>query len=64
MVGFAHDGSDISARIISQKLTQIWDQQVIVENRPGAAVNIGADAVVNDEVQLSFGAQSAFDAFI
>ena len=45
VVGFAPGGSDISGRIIAQKLSQMWGQQVIVDNRPGAGGNIGADAV-------------------
>lgn len=45
VVGFAPGGSDISARIIAQKLSQVWGQQVIVDNKPGAAGNIGADIV-------------------
>lgn len=45
IVGFAPGGSDISGRIIAQKLSQLWGHQVIVDNRPGAAGNIGADIV-------------------
>ena len=36
---------DISARILAQKLTDSWGQQVIVENRAGASGTIGGDAV-------------------
>ncbi|HLQ25944.1 MAG TPA: tripartite tricarboxylate transporter substrate binding protein [Acidiferrobacterales bacterium] len=33
--------SDLMARVLAQKLTEVWGQQVIVENRPGAAGLIG-----------------------
>jgi tripartite-type tricarboxylate transporter receptor subunit TctC len=38
-------GFDSVARLIGEKLQRKWGQAVIVENRPGAASNIGADAV-------------------
>jgi len=38
-------GADALARIMAPKLTEIWKQQVIVENRPGASGHIGADFV-------------------
>jgi len=37
--------SDVLARAIAQKLAAAWGQPVVVENRPGAAGNIGASAV-------------------
>jgi tripartite-type tricarboxylate transporter receptor subunit TctC len=46
IVPFAPAGStDITARIVAQKLTDGWRQQVIVDNRAGAGGNIGAEAV-------------------
>jgi tripartite-type tricarboxylate transporter receptor subunit TctC len=36
---------DITARIIAQKLTESWGQQVVVENRTGASGMIGAELV-------------------
>jgi tripartite-type tricarboxylate transporter receptor subunit TctC len=37
--------SDILARAVGQKLSEEWKQPVIVDNRPGASANIGADIV-------------------
>ena len=36
---------DIIGRAIAQKLTEAWGQSVVVDNRPGAGGNIGADVV-------------------
>jgi tripartite-type tricarboxylate transporter receptor subunit TctC len=36
-------GNDILSRAIAQKLTESLKQQVIVENRPGAAGNVAAE---------------------
>jgi tripartite-type tricarboxylate transporter receptor subunit TctC len=40
-------GTDITARAIAQKLTERWGQQVIVDNRPGAAGTIGVEVTAN-----------------
>jgi tripartite-type tricarboxylate transporter receptor subunit TctC len=46
VVGFAPGGStDVTARIIAERLTAAFGQQVIVDNRAGAGGNIGADIV-------------------
>jgi len=35
--------SDLMARVIGQKLAEVWGQQVLVESKPGAAGSIGMD---------------------
>jgi tripartite-type tricarboxylate transporter receptor subunit TctC len=43
VVGFpAGDGIDTVTRIVSTKLGEIWHQQIIVDNRPGAGGTLGA----------------------
>jgi tripartite-type tricarboxylate transporter receptor subunit TctC len=37
--------SDVLARVVAQKLTEVLHRQVIIENRPGAAGNIGHEIV-------------------
>lgn len=41
----AGGGNDLLARIISQKFLEKWGQPVIVDNKPGAGGNLGADFV-------------------
>ena len=36
-------GQDITGRLLAQRLTQVWRQQVVVDNRPGAGSNIGSE---------------------
>ena len=37
--------ADTLPRLIGEKLAAMWGQPVIIENRPGAASNLGAEAV-------------------
>ena len=44
IVPFAPGGaSDLLPRMVGQKLSEAWGQQIIIDNRPGAAGNIGMD---------------------
>src|SRR6478735_8265786 len=36
---------DAFARVLTQQLSELWGQQVVVDNRPGASTMIGADQV-------------------
>ena len=61
---FAAGGSsDYTARIIAQKLTETWRQQVIVDNRAGASGLIGMQIVAKaapDGYTLLFSSSSTF----
>ena len=39
--------SDVLARLIGQKLGDAWGQMVVVENKPGASGNLGAEMVAH-----------------
>lgn len=41
----AGSGVDVVARLVGQKLSESWPQSFIIENRAGAAGNIGAEVV-------------------
>ncbi len=46
VVPFAPGGStDVIARMVGQKLSVLWGQPVVIENRAGAGGNVGADVV-------------------
>lgn len=46
VVGFTPGASnDIIARTVGARLSEIWGQQVVVDNRPGASGTIGGDLV-------------------
>ncbi len=46
VVPYAPGGNtDFTARVIATKLTEVFGQQVVVENRPGGATNIGSELV-------------------
>src|SRR5499426_4373712 len=47
LIGFAPGGTqDVVGRLLGQWLTERLGQQVIIENRPGAASNIAAEAAI------------------
>jgi tripartite-type tricarboxylate transporter receptor subunit TctC len=50
VVPFAAGGStDIVARITGDGLSRIWDQQVVIDNKPGGGTNIGAEVVAKSD---------------
>jgi tripartite-type tricarboxylate transporter receptor subunit TctC len=48
LVGFPPGGgADATTRIVANGLSEIWGQQVVVENRPGAGGNIAVDTAAH-----------------
>ncbi len=48
VVGFPPGGgADAVSRIIANRLSELWGQQVVVENKPGAGSNLALDTVAN-----------------
>lgn len=44
IVPFSAGGAtDVTTRVVAQKLTEIWGQNIVVDNRAGAGGNIGAE---------------------
>jgi tripartite-type tricarboxylate transporter receptor subunit TctC len=62
VIAFSPSGAiDVLGRFIAQHLSEMWGQQVVVENRPGGSGNIGAAAASQappDGYTLHFGAQT------
>ena len=50
VVPYAPGGStDTVARITADRLSRIWGQQVVIENKPGGGTNIAAAAVAGSD---------------
>src|SRR5919108_5220657 len=60
----AGSGADIGARLYADRLTKIWGQPVVVENRPGADGVLAINAVISakDDHTLLWGPTSNFVA--
>lgn len=58
VAGASGSAPDVIARLIGERLAAIWGQQVIVDNRPGAAGNLGTAAAAKapaDGYNILFG---------
>ena len=45
----AGGGTDAVARILANRLSEVWGQQMVIENKGGAGSNIGAEAVARSD---------------
>ena len=57
-------GTDISARMIAEKVSKLWGQAVVVENKPGGDSVVAINSVIsaNDDHILLWGPSAAFTA--
>jgi tripartite-type tricarboxylate transporter receptor subunit TctC len=54
VVPFTPGGStDITARLVGNRLQEVWGQTVVIENKPGAGGNIAADMVAHSDADGS-----------
>jgi tripartite-type tricarboxylate transporter receptor subunit TctC len=50
VVPYAPGGStDVVARVTAERLSRIWGQQVVIENKPGAGTNFGSEVVAKSD---------------
>src|SRR5262245_44598330 len=42
-------GTDAVARLMANRLSEVWGQQMVIENKGGAGSNIGTDLVARSE---------------
>jgi tripartite-type tricarboxylate transporter receptor subunit TctC len=57
--------TDVAARLMAERLSQVWGQQAVIENRPGAGGSIAvraASTAIPDGYTLYVGAASTFTA--
>ena len=57
--------TDVAARLMAERLSQVWGQQAVVDNRPGAGGSIAvraASTAIPDGYTLYVGAASTFTA--
>ena len=46
--------TDVMARIVGQRLQELWGQSVVVENRPGGNSGVGAQDVERSAAAVSY----------